>query len=261
MIPILYESQYLSVQTLWVFVVIALLSSSYLAMKRLKRSRVNFNLFIKHSSSYLISALVFSRIIYFTFHADAYFPAFDLRTLFNFVSIWDQGFSLVGAVLGIITALTYHIWKSKEELWKWYDALIVPLYVGMMIGNFGAFLGGYGYGIPTNLPWGIQYESFNVKYTVPIHPTQIYSILILGFLLWTKFKLKEKTNFFKEDGNTTLYLTSTGSFAYFLLEFIRGDDMLTILDIRISIFGFALLFLFSSGLLYRRYQKFKTLST
>jgi len=254
MIPILYESQYVSIQTLWVFVAIALLSSSYLAVQRLKRARVNFTLFIEHSMTFFISALIVSRIFYFLLHTDAYLPGFDLRTLWNFLSIWDQGFSFWGALLGFSVALLYRLRKSEENTWKWLDALSVPLIVGMGIGSVGAFLGGYSYGRPTDMFWGVRYEVFNVKYTVPVHPSQIYLLLFLIAVLWSKRTLNNKTHFFHSEGNATLYYSTVVSLGLFILEFFRGDDTLLILGIRFPMICTALFFILSASLLYKRYK-------
>ena len=255
MFPTIYESSHVSIQTLWVFVVAALLISSYLAVKRLKRRRVNFNLFIEHSTSFLLSALIVSRTLYFFTNTTAYFPAFDLRTLWNFISIWDQGFSFWGAVIGFLAMLTYRIYKEKESLWKWYDALIVPTLIGLAIGYAGAFLGGYSYGSPTIMPWGITYNAFTVKYTTAIHPSQIYAIILISLLLWSKQYLKQKTDFFETDGNTTLYLSTAFSFIYFLLEFVRGDDTLLLLGIRAPQITALLIFLLSGYFLHKRYKQ------
>ncbi|MBT4384889.1 hypothetical protein HOD30_04025 [Candidatus Peregrinibacteria bacterium] len=256
MFPTIYQNTYISLQTLWVFAVAAMLIGSYLAVKRLKRRRVNFTLIIEHSTSFLVSAVLGSRIVYFILNTDAYFPAFDFRTLFNFISIWDQGFSLWGGVLGMLSMLTYRIHKEKENIWKWFDALIVPGLLAFMIGNFGAFLGGYSYGNPTDLPWGVTYHIQNVRYTVPVHPTQIYAIIAISLLLWSKFKLKKKTQFFETDGNTSIYLTTGFSGIYCLLNFFRGDLMLMIFDIRLSMIVSGLLFIISSIYLYKRYRKY-----
>lgn len=244
MIPILYESKWLSIQTLWVFVVAALLYSSYLAVKRLKRRRVNFTLFIEHSGFFMISTLISSRLLYFFTHPDAYFPRFDLRTLINLVSVWDQGFSLWGAVAGFTLALVYKLHKEKENMWRWLDALAVPFLVAMIIGSVGAFLSGYGYGIPTELPWGIRYEVFNVKYTVPVHPTQIYLIIGISLILWSKDWFKSKSDFLKNEcGNTCIYLATLFSLLSFGLEFIRGDDTPSVFGIRLSMILFGIIFL------------------
>ncbi|MFA6024518.1 MAG: prolipoprotein diacylglyceryl transferase family protein [Candidatus Gracilibacteria bacterium] len=258
MIPILYESQFVSIQTLWVFVALALLAGSYLAVQRLKRARVNFTLFIEHSGTFFLSALICSRIFYFVLHTDAYFPGFNLRTLGNFFAIWDQGFSFWGALLGFLLALTYRLYRSGENIWEWTDALIVPLLVGMSIGNAGAFLGGYAYGRPTDLFWGVRYEVYSVKYTVPVHPVQIYTILAILGVLGLKRHLGKKTTFFEREGNSTLYYSTFLSLLFFILEFFKGDDTLLILRIRLPIFFFALFFLLSGSLLLKRIKSFKS---
>ncbi len=254
MIPILYESNWISIQTLWVFVVLALLISSYLTVERLRRERVNFTLLIEHSTFFFFCGILGARLAYFIFHTDAYTPGLDLRTLQNFFSIWDQGFSFWGGASAIGLALLYRLKKEGEPLSKWADALIVPFYTGIIIGDLGAFFGGYSYGVPTNLPWGVLYESYNVKYTVPVHPTQLYSMVILIALLWSKKKIAQKSTFFQTHGNTALYLTTTLALSSFLLEFLRGDDTLLILNVRVPMLLYLVLFLAAGWALLKRYN-------
>lgn len=252
MIPIIYESESLSIQTLWVFVVIALMIGSYISVERLKRARVNFTLIIKNSTKILLTGLIFSRLIYFAINTQKYMPSFDLRTIWNLFSIWDQGFSFWGAVIGASLMLIYKLKKDEENVWKWADALIVPVMIGLIIGEIGAFLGGYAYGIPTDLPFGIRYDSFNVKYTVPVHPTQIYTIIAIIAIMASKKYLAKKYDFFKREGNTTIYFATTCFFAFFLLEFLRGDDTLTIFYIRLPAILFLLSATISGTKLYKR---------
>lgn len=235
-----------------------MLVASTLAVKRLKRRRVDFTLFIKHSTAFFLSGAVLSRIVYFVSHPDTYFPALDVRTLKNFFTLWDQGFSFWGFLIGFFLMMAYHIKKAKQPFWKWMDALSVPLLVALMIGLLGTFLGGYAYGTPTDLPWGIQYESFNVKYTVPIHPTQIYGIIHIGLILWLKAKLKKKKSFFDTDGNTTLFFATFYSLGAFLLEFLRGDDTLLLLGQRLPMYLFGAAFLVSAYTLIRRLKQTKS---
>ena len=235
--------------------VIAMLVASFIAVKRLKRHRVNLTLFIEHSGSFLLSALIFSRLVYFFMNPFMYSQGFKLQTLINLVSFWDQGFSFFGALLGFTLMLGYRLRKEKEDIWKWLDALAVPLLIGMGIGYVGAFLGGVAYGSPSSLPWAIKYETITVKYTVPIHPIQIYTIILICAILILKTKLKRKKEFFQKNGNTALFITSLTSFGLFLLEFLRGDDTLLILGIRSSQIIYVILFLLSTGLIIYRQKK------
>ncbi len=257
MIPILYESGFISIQTVWVFVVLALLLSSYLAVERLKRARVNFTLLIEHGTFFLVIGLIGARLAFFLLHPDIYLPGFDLRTFKNLFAIWDQGFSFWGGALSTSLALVYQLKKADEEVSKWADALSVPFIVGVILGLAGAFLGGYSYGHPTELPWGVLYESYNVKYTVPVHPVQLYGILLFSLLLWSKRKLSKRTTFFQINGATSLYLMTSFLLISFVLEFFKGDDTLLILGIRLPQILFFLGFIASAALLYKRIQRFK----
>jgi len=260
MFPVLYQSDYISIQTLWVFISLALLSSSYLAVQRLKRRRVNFTFFIEHSTRFFLIALISARFVYFFSNTGAYFPRFDLRTLISFVSIWDQGLSLWGGIFAFLIALTWSLRKSEENIWRWYDALSVPALVGLAIGALGAFFGGSAYGTPTDLPWGVTYESQIVKYTVPIHPVQLYLIPLIGLLLWSKSYFKKHYSLFEQDGVTALYLATGFSLIYFILEFLRGDDTLLILGIRFPMILSAIFFLIGAMRLAKTLKKSKLTS-
>lgn len=238
-------------------VLAALLISSYLAVNRLKRQRVEFLLLIKKSTSYVLVPLIFSRLIFFFLNSDAYTPGFDFRTLKNFIAIWDQGFSIWGAITAFFVLLTLRLIKAGENIWKWYDAFIVPVLVGLGIVNIGQFLGGYAYGRPTNLPWGVHYELDIVTYTVPIHPTQIYSLIFILLLMWSKKRIGSKSDFFTVEGNSTLYFGTAASFGFFLLEFLRGDDTIVLLNIRLDAYLFFILGLIGGYLLFGRYKQFK----
>lgn len=257
MLPVIFESGFISIKTYWIFIVAAILISAYLAVNRLKRQRVDFLLLIKQSSSYVVIPIIISRLVFFILNTDTYSPSLDLRTFFNLFAIWDQGLSVWGGIIGFFIILTFRLIKAKEEIWKWYDALTVPFLIGLAIINIGQFLGGFAYGSPTNLPWGIHYELDNVMYTVPIHPTQIYTLISIIFILWSKKKIQTRTDFFKKVGNATVYLTFLSSFAFFLLEFLRGDDTITILNIRLDAYFFLLLSVASGYALYHRYKDFK----
>lgn len=87
-----------------------------------------------------------------------------------------EGKSIIGALLGGLIGVELakrlaHVQGSSG------DAFVLPLTVGMCIGRVGCFLAGLGdhtYGVPTNLPWGVDFGDGIAR-----HPTQIYEILFL----------------------------------------------------------------------------------
>lgn len=89
------------------------------------------------------------------------------------------GKTIVGGLLGG--------WISVELLKKLRgihtrtgDLFVLPLCLGIAIGRIGCLLAGVAddtYGLPTTLPWGINFGD-----GIPRHPTQLYDILFLAVL-------------------------------------------------------------------------------
>lgn len=89
------------------------------------------------------------------------------------------GQSMVGGLLGGLI--------GTEIAKKWAgirtstgDAYVMPILLGLAIGRIGCFLAGLNdgtYGIPTSLPWAIDFGD-----GIPRHPTQLYEIAFAGVL-------------------------------------------------------------------------------
>jgi len=137
---------------------------------------------------------------------------------------------------------------------KWLDRMITPIGIGIIIANIGQFLDGQAYGTPTDLPWGVAYESINVKYTVPVHPVQIYSIIYTTGILHI-FKRFRKHEFFTQDGNKTLVAVTTYSFIRMFIESLRGDDTFEIFGIRLASVICAIMFVISGWILLKRFRQ------
>lgn len=96
---------------------------------------------------------------------------------------------------------------------------IVPgVIVGIAIGRIGCFLRGCCYGVHTELPWGVDFGDGVLR-----HPTQIYEIIFLIFMLIfinIKFKNKPKA------GSLFDIFMITYFFYRFVVEFIRVEPEL-----------------------------------
>jgi len=120
--------------------------------------------------------------------------------LFGSINLRAAGFlqlghSIAGAIAGGIVAV---------EIFKLFRGIkgstgiqfVVPLAVGIAVGRWGCFFAGlpdYTFGLPTRMPWGVDFGD-----GVPRHPVQLYeSLSMLVFL--------------------TIYLVSAGRRAPFVL--------------------------------------------
>ena len=95
-----------------------------------------------------------------------------------------SGQSIVGGLLGGLIGIEIAK-KSAGLTQSTGDDFVLPIIVGTIIGRIGCFLAGLNdgtYGIPSTLPWAIDFGD-----GIPRHPTQLYDILfaiLMYFILW-----------------------------------------------------------------------------
>jgi phosphatidylglycerol:prolipoprotein diacylglycerol transferase len=255
MFPILFKIGPFTFYALWVAVIIAVVVSTQMFLKRAKYERLDLTFLLDHSLEALIGAVFFSRTVFFISNW-GYFGPLNLLTFLKQVFIfWQPGFSFWGAVFGFSLALGLQFYRKQEPIMPWLNALMTPLFVGLLIGHFGQLLDGQGYGNETILPWGITFESTNVKYTVPVHPTQIYAMLvILGLLLGHK-SLQKHFRALQNKSTWTLFMINVYSGARFLIEFFRGDDTLMIGPARIGHIVSLIVFVISGYFMYKNWGR------
>ena len=94
------------------------------------------------------------------------------------------GQSIVGGLLGGLIGVELAK-KLTGQTRSTGDAMVLPIAFGLAIGRIGCFLAGLHddtYGLPTSLPWGVDFGD-----GIPRHPTQLYEIavvLALGLALY-----------------------------------------------------------------------------
>lgn len=152
--------------------------------------------------------------------------------LFQEGALPESGRSVLGLILGlIIGVMLAKRWLRFDR--PVLDQLAYALPAGMAITRIGCIPGGCCYGIPTHLPWAIQYGSatrafqFHVNhlyipsfsaFSLPVHPTQLYDIiccLLIIYLVWLTRK------YWKIPENRFVFAITLYATFRFALEFIR----------------------------------------
>jgi phosphatidylglycerol:prolipoprotein diacylglycerol transferase len=222
----LFEIGPFTLYSLWLAVSIAFVLGTLLFLKKAKYERLNMEFLLDHLFSLMLAAILVSRIAFF-FTNWGYWGPFQINSFFKqIVYFWQPGYSFWGAVLGFSLLFAWHATRAKEPILPWLNTALTPLFIGIMVGNLGQLMDGQGYGRETSMPWGIQFESTNVKYTVPVHPTQLYSFLLIAAILFTRKAVQEKWPALRHETHWTLFALTVYSFGRFVIECFRGDDTL-----------------------------------
>ena len=164
--------------------------------------------------------------------------------------IWDWNFSFyIWLVWFLLFLILFSIIK-KERYSRWLDVLINPLLLLLLFASTADLLSWSNYWIPTDLPIWITFSVPEVRYTIPIHPVQIYEIIwislifILLFLLWTKKR--------KDWVQSALWFSLLFLLEFILVNFLAGSDLL-VYDIKFhfllfwSLFFISLIYLISKS--------------
>ena len=246
--------------------------------KKLARSRgIDPNFISEILPSLVLSSIIGARVYYVIFEyqqfsGDKFFTTIKILNIYlnipSFLAIWEGGIAIHGALLGGFLSI-YLFCKSKKIPLKIFLDLLMPsVILGQAIGRWGNFFNNEAFGIPTNLPW---------KLFIPLsdrpnifansqffHPTFLYeslwNLIIFTILIYV-FNKQSKDNSITPGLITSLYLI-TYSFGRFWIEGLRIDSLCLggyppYCEGGLRIAQFISIFLFSSGLVWLYFLKFK----
>lgn len=131
------------------------------------------------------------------------------------------GLSWFGGLIGGVGSGLAALRVMRAPLVTTLAAAAPALAVGHMLGRVGCFLVGDDYGQPSSLPWAVAFPNGLPPTDVPVHPTQIYEALFLGWLAW--LLIREQRRGVSDRHILGHYMILAGGFR-FLLEFIRINE-------------------------------------
>lgn len=158
----------------------------------------------------------------------------------------DGNFSYLGGAIGIGVVLYFATRGHRTTFLQWLDSLLPAATLGLVFSWLGSFFAGDAYGKPTDMFWGVIYDSASVRYTIPLHPVQVYYALFYFFLTFLLLIIRKRS---KRVGTETLFGIAIACIGTFVLESYRGDFSIpifaTILDFSVLTFLFISLGVFA----------------
>ena len=118
---------------------------------------------------------------------------------------------LVGGTLGVLLVKRLLGIRGRHG-----NSFAAPIALGMAVGRVGCLLAGCCAGIPTTLPWGVDFGD-----GIPRHPTQVYEAL---FCLSAFFILQRARRTARPGHLLSAYFSAYFGFR-FLVEFLRPHPM------------------------------------
>ncbi|MEN8138906.1 MAG: prolipoprotein diacylglyceryl transferase [Bacteroidota bacterium] len=131
-----------------------------------------------------------------------------------------RGLASHGGVLGLIIALILYSKKTKQSIIKTIDLIAIVAPIGGFFIRMANLMNSEIIGKPSTLPWSFIFE--RVDY-IPRHPTQIYeglSYLLISFILFRLYKLKEYRKGYLFGMSLILVFT-----ARFFIEFVKEHQV------------------------------------
>jgi len=233
------------------FLLLGIVLSVELFLRIVQKEGLRMTLFIQKGGWFIASFLFFGRLLSLILLYRVYVQ--DPMRMFI---VWDGEFSVVGGCIGLVVALFFCTHRERHTFLAWLDAFLPPVMLLLTLDWFGRLLGALSYGKPTNVPWGVILESMSVRYTVPVHPVQVYYSLwflfctvLLLMLYRRRFERRMQMNGNGSGlGTPTLLGVFLGCIGVLVLEFFRGDFAVTIFA-KLTDFVFLGMLFISMGIL------------
>jgi phosphatidylglycerol:prolipoprotein diacylglycerol transferase len=149
-------------------------------------------------------------------------------------AIWHGGLSFYGGLIAGLVGLA--VWARHRGVVFGVAADVVAPAVaaGQAVGHIGCLIGGDSFGLPTDGPLAVIYQSPNAMAPqgVPLHPTQLYEAVSLGLLaivLWVSRGRLERTG---PGATAAVYLVGNAAIRFGL--FFLRDDVVVFAGLKVA---------------------------
>ena len=182
--------------------------------------------------------IVGARVFHVLTHPNDYFNGQELWHVF---AVWEGGIAIFGSLIGGAIGAWIGCRVSGVRFWTFADAVAPALLLAQAFGRLGNWFNHELFGLPTNLPWGLEIESSNAAFPPGLpegtlfHPTFLYEIIwnLVGFALILLIERKLRLQWGKVLG---LYLIWYG-LGRTVFESIRIDPSEIFLGLRVNVWA------------------------
>ena len=161
--------------------------------------------------------IVGARLFYVIFYGAGYYVAHPLDAF----ALSQGGMSFHGGLVGAVVGGSIVCKASGLSIPTICDLGVIGAPLGLFFGRCANFINGELWGKPTNLPWGVMFETGGAVYR---HPSQLYEALLEGLLMFAILYVLSRKYPPRPQGTFIgTFLMLYGIFR-FVVEFVRVPD-------------------------------------
>lgn len=161
--------------------------------------------------------IIGARLFYVLFYGNGYYFEHPLEIL----AINQGGMSFHGGLVGGIIGGVIGCRILGLSAWTIADLAVIGAPLALCLGRCANFVNGELWGKPTDLPWGVVFESGG---DVARHPSQLYEALLEGVLLFIVMQLLSRKRPLLPQGTFMGVFIAWYGVARILIEFVRVPD-------------------------------------
>ena len=221
------------------FILTGIILALLLTESRLKARGVEAGVALDVSFWAIPSGIIGARFFHVITHPNDYFyQGADLLAPFR---IWEGGLAIYGAILFGAIGAYIGAKKSGIKFTSYLDAVAPGILLAQAIGRWGNYFNNELFGLPTDLPWGLEIPSSNPAYPtglpegVLFHPTFLYESIwsLVGVALLLAADKRFNLRFGRMISIYLIYY----SLGRIWVEAIRIDPSEIVLGLRINIWS------------------------
>jgi prolipoprotein diacylglyceryl transferase len=195
-LPFIPEDWAIRITTYALVIIVGIFAAVLIANLRLTRRGAEPWIIVDVGIWAVVLGIVFARLYHVATHLGDYFGP-DHDNPWNpfkpgsIWAIWEGGGAIFGALLGGALGVWIGCRLTGLRFWSVADAIAPGLLVAQAFGRLGNWFNQELFGLPTDLPWGLEIDRPNpaipdgIPDDVLFHPTFLYEILwnLAGFVL------------------------------------------------------------------------------
>lgn len=197
-----------------IFYVIGLFLHIQISAILAKTLKLRRRIWISISVCYILSMTIGAKVLY-----DIVNSRFDFSALFT-IKYYTQAGMWGGLLVYLTFSVPVIILLSKQKR-ATLDLVAMTIPIPFIFAKLGCLFHGCCYGKPCNLPWAITFPKASgiAPAGIPLHPTQIYEIILMFIIIIVFIKLRGN----QWRGAKILWFLALYGFGRAVIEMFRGD--------------------------------------